>query len=293
MFCTRCGMKCRDDARFCPRCGKQLISRSGNIKTDPVHSGGYSADMEARRGTAGVNDENEALDEEATLLIGSGQQRYRKLTGEPDEAAGYTGREYTRRELETGGNTYEEESSKRGRGSDAEYYDSQRQGRAGAHVRNEKKHHTVRNVLIILILVLAAVGASGGYFVYMAVQPRHALDTFLAAVEAGEWSEALECIEWEGQEGMSREEFEGYLNSRAEEIREWSSSTKVRCKEEDRGDGETSVTVMISKKGMQLAAPERELQMVRSEERQLFFFRSWKLTPQSAALLLGNGEYDY
>lgn len=260
MFCTRCGMKCRDDARFCPRCGKQLISRPGNIKTDPVHDGEYSADMEARRGTAGVNDENEALDEEATLLIGSGQQRYRKLTGEPDEAAGYTGREYARRELEAGGNTYEEESS--------------------------KKHHTVRNVLIILALVLAAVGASGGYFVYMAVQPRHALDTFLAAVEAGEWSEALECIEWEGQEGMSREEFEGYLNSRAEEIQQWSSSTKVRCKEEDRGDGETSVTVMISKKGMQLAAPERELQMVRSEERQLFFFRSWKLTPQSAALLL-------
>lgn len=149
-----------------------------------------------------------------------------------------------------------------------------------------KKHHTMRNVIIILAVVLAAAGAAGGYFVYSAVQPRRVLDTFLEAVENEEWAKVLDCVEWEGQAGPSKGEFQEYLAGHGDEIRQWSSSTRIHCRNEEKAGEKTALSVTVSKKGMQLASPERELQLVKSEDVKLLFFKEWKLTPESAALIL-------
>lgn len=204
MFCTWCGMKCRDDARFCPRCGQKLR----NIQKDA----------------------------EKSLSPGE---------------------------------TYD----RTGQGSE--------RGREPA-----QKRHAVRNVIIILAVVLAAAGAAGGYFVYSAVQPRRVLDTFLEAVENEEWAKVLDCIEWEGQAGFSKGEFQEYLAGHGDEIRQWSNSTRIHCRNEEKAGEKTALSVTVSKKGMQLASPERELQLVKSEDVKLLFFKEWKLTPESAALIL-------
>lgn len=204
MFCTWCGMKCRDDARFCPRCGQKLR----NIQKDAEKS---------------------------------------LSPGEPYDRTG--------------------QGSERGR-------------------EPAQKRHTMRNIIIILAVVLAAAGAAGGYFVYSAVQPRRVLDTFLEAVENEEWAKVLDCVEWEGQAGPSKGEFQEYLAGHGDEIRQWSSSTRIHCRNEEKAGEKTALSVTVSKKGMQLASPERELQLVKSEDVKLLFFKEWKLTPESAALIL-------
>lgn len=229
MFCTWCGMKCRDDARFCPRCGQKLR----NLQKD--------ADKPLNPG--------EPYDRTA-----QGSERGRELVKKKGKIpADNPGKKrHTMRNV----------------------------------IKPGQERHTVRNVIIILAVVLAAAGAAGGYFVYSAVQPRRVLDTFLEAVENEEWAKVLDCIEWEGQAGFSKGEFQEYLAGHGDEIRQWSNSTRIHCRNEEKAGEKTALSVTVSKKGMQLASPERELQLVKSEDVKLLFFKEWKLTPESAALIL-------
>lgn len=198
MYCTHCGARNSDTAKFCRSCGRPMEAESGD-ETVFLDSG-----------------EREAA-QEASKNIGAGQnpqtwKNPQAWNGQnPQEWEGQNSQEWEGQNAQTWNGR--DGAGYQG-GYSGQYYGQQvPPSHGGPPPQTRKKRR--KGIIIALIVILLAVAAGGiGYVAVTQSDPMAPVHAMVSAAKKGNWGKVYDSIYWEDQE-YTREEFISEANGTA------------------------------------------------------------------------------